>query len=120
MRVRRLELIRYGKFAGRALDLPRGSGAGDFHVIVGPNEAGKSTIRAALSDLLYGFATRSPYGFVHGLSELRLGATLEHEGSALAFQRKKGNVRTLRTVNDEALPDDALRPYLGNTDRQLF
>ena len=37
MRIRELNLIRYGKFTDRRVELPHG--AQDIHVIVGPNEA---------------------------------------------------------------------------------
>ncbi|MEZ5740555.1 MAG: AAA family ATPase [Burkholderiaceae bacterium] len=52
MRLARLELLRYGRHEGLRLAMP--GGAHDFHLVVGPNEAGKSTIRAAITDLLYG------------------------------------------------------------------
>ena len=39
MRFQRLDLIRFGKFTNQSLSFPHS--AMDFHVIVGPNEAGK-------------------------------------------------------------------------------
>jgi len=41
MRFQRLDLIKYGKFSNRSVDFP--AAKQDFHLIVGPNEAGKST-----------------------------------------------------------------------------
>ena len=49
MRIRELKLIRYGKFTDRTLALPFKDR--DIHLIVGPNEAGKSTTRSAILDL---------------------------------------------------------------------
>ena len=44
MRLRRLDLTRYGKFTGHSLDFgERKPGAPDFHIVYGLNEAGKST-----------------------------------------------------------------------------
>ena len=98
MRIDRLELIRYGKFTDLAIDLPRAER--DFHVIVGPNEAGKSTVRSAILDLLYGFPKSTAYAFVHPMPDLRLGATIEHNGETLEFHRTKGYKATLRTPKD--------------------
>ncbi|MBN2309044.1 MAG: AAA family ATPase, partial [Candidatus Hydrogenedentes bacterium] len=49
MRIHRLWLDGYGRFAGRVLDLDPG-----FQVIVGPNEQGKTTLRAFIGDILFG------------------------------------------------------------------
>ncbi len=119
MRIDRLELIRYGKFTDRALELPRS--AHDLHVIVGANEAGKSTLRSALVHLLYGFPTRQfGYAFLHPLADLRLGAQLSHDGSTLAFQRIKAARATLRAPDQSVLQDDALAALLGGTDARFF
>lgn len=118
MRIERLDLLRFGKFEGRTLDLPRAER--DFHVIVGPNEAGKSTVRAAIADLLYGIPARTPHAFLHAMPDLRLGARVEHSEGILDFIRTKGNKQTLRDVGDTPLPDSALAPFLGGTDRSFF
>ena len=122
MRFRRLDLIRYGMFTDRPIDLPgqEGTGVPDFHLIVGPNEAGKSTIRHAISDLLFGIETRSRFDFLHAKSEMRLGALLENGDARLEFHRLKRNKQPLRGLDDAPLPDDALAPFTGNADRMLF
>ena len=97
MRVRQLELLRYGKFTNTLLEFPRAES--DFHVIVGPNEAGKSTVRAAVQELLFGMPRSSPLAFVHAQSDLRLGAIVENShGQQLAFQRRKSSKETFRIV----------------------
>ena len=118
MRIQRVDLIRYGKFTGHSIELPRRSH--DIHVIVGPNEAGKSTVRSAIVDMLYGFPTRSAHAFLHPLPELRLGGLLEQDTSQLEFHRIKANKQTLRTPQGTALTDGTLGGYLGNTDREFF
>ena len=122
MRFRYLDLIRYGKFTDHLIDLPGpdGSGEPDFHLIVGPNEAGKSTIRHAITDLLFGIESRSRFDFLHGKSEMRLGALLENGDAQLEFHRLKRNKQPLRGPDDDLLPDDALAPYTGNADRTSF
>ena len=53
MRLRRLDLVRYGKFTDRSLDFGRRPERGpDLHLVYGPNEAGKSTSISAWLDLL--------------------------------------------------------------------
>ncbi|WP_246674848.1 MULTISPECIES: AAA family ATPase [unclassified Mesorhizobium] len=45
MRLRRLDLIRYGKFTDRTIDFgPKPESGPDLHVVFGLNEAGKSTV----------------------------------------------------------------------------
>lgn len=119
MRIRKLDLIRYGKFTDAEATFPQA--ACDFHFIVGPNEAGKSTVRSAISELLYGFPARSAaMAFLHPQPELRLGAHLVDGTSELEFHRTKGNKNTLRTPKDAALPDDCLAGFLGASDREFF
>ena len=118
MRIRRLDLSRYGKFTDETILLPAADY--DFHLIVGPNEAGKSTLRNAVQDLLFGIETRSRYGFLHAYADMRLGAHIEQGAEALEFVRVKGNRNTLRTPEDAALPENALAPFLGAVDRGFF
>ncbi len=49
MRIRTLCLDGYGRFSGAQLDLAPG-----FQIIAGPNEQGKTTLRAFIADMLYG------------------------------------------------------------------
>lgn len=118
MRIQRLNLIKYGKFSDRSIEFP--SAKQDFHLIIGPNEAGKSTVRSAILDLLFGIPTRSPLGFLHPLSELRLGASISNKAGALEFHRAKAQKQTLRSPLDAVLPDTALTPFLGTADRNFF
>ncbi len=119
MRLQHLQLIRYGKFTDAEMALPKAEN--DFHFIVGPNEAGKSTVRTAIAELLFGFPLRSgAMAFLHHQSELRLGANVADESHALDFVRTKANKGTLRSLADVALPDDSLAAFLGTADREFF
>ncbi len=124
MRIRELKLIRYGKFTGRTLSLPARDC--DFHLIVGPNEAGKSTVRSAICDWLFGIPARTSLAFLHPMPELRVGGEIERlasGGSAaqrLEFERTKGNKNTLRTPQDVPLTDIALQPFLGSLQAAAF
>lgn len=118
MRFQRLDLIKYGKFDGRSVDFP--TARQDFHVIVGPNEAGKSTLRSAILDVLFGIPARSKLDFRHPLNELRLGALISNMTGSFEFHRAKAQKQTLRSPQDAVLPDAALTPFLGSTDRGFF
>ena len=118
MRIRRLDLVRYGKFTGLTLQLP--CAERDFHVIVGPNEAGKSTIREAINDLLFGIPRTTPHAFLHPMPELRLGASIEHGGKTLDFERVKASRQTLRGPADTPLADGVLAEYIGSVEREFF
>lgn len=118
MRINRFDLLRYGKFTDKSVLLP--SETKDFHLIVGPNEAGKSTLRNAIQELLFGIETRSRYNFLHPHSEMRLGALIEHGDNKLDFIRTKARTKTLQTPAGASLPDNALTPFLGQADRSFF
>jgi uncharacterized protein YhaN len=120
MRLQNLNLVRFGKFTDTDILLPNAEH--DFHLIVGPNEAGKSTVRGAIADLLFGFPPRyAAMAFVHQQAELCLAATvMEGDEGSLAVVRTKGNRNTLRTPADVPLPDNALLPFIGPADRAFF
>ncbi|HEF4777499.1 TPA: AAA family ATPase [Burkholderia multivorans] len=117
MRIGQLDLIRYGKFTDETLLFP--AATQDFHVIVGPNEAGKSTIRMAVTELLFGMKLQTPLDFLHGTPDLRIGGVLESGGATLAFHRARGR-SSLRTPDDDKLPDDYLATVLDGATREFF
>ncbi|KVN43715.1 chromosome segregation protein SMC [Burkholderia territorii] len=117
MRISQLDLIKYGKFTDETLRFP--SAGHDFHVIVGPNEAGKSTIRTAVSELLFGMKLQTPLDFLHATPDLRIGGVLEGSAGALAFHRARGR-SSLRTPADDKLPDDYVAAVLDGATREFF
>ena len=120
MRLRRLDLIRYGHFTDSSFELP--SGKSDFHMVFGPNEAGKSTALAAIEDLLFGIPTKSLYNFLHDYNSMRVGAVLENGSASLEILRRKGTKDTL--LGPDGLPvsggEGEIRPYLAGADRSFF
>lgn len=117
MRLRRLDLTRYGKFTDRSIDFgPRPVGRPDFHIVFGPNEAGKSTLATAWLDLLFGIPDRSAMGFLH--ANLRVGARLEIGGSEAEFARIKARQGSLLGPGDLALPETSVLAHLPMKDRE--
>lgn len=120
MRLRRLDLARYGRFTDRSFELP--AGAPDLHVLFGPNEAGKSTALSAIEDLLFGIPVNSTYNFVHDYSSMRIGGVVENDRESLEMIRRKGAKDTLLDSGDAPFPggEAALRPFLAGADRLFF
>ncbi len=72
--------------------------------------------------MLFGIPTRSPYGFLHDYSSMRIGALLENGDGSLDFVRRKGAKDTLLAVGGLPFPggEAALRPFLAGNDRSFF
>lgn len=121
MRLRRLDLTRYGKFTGHSIDFGVCKpGAPDLHIIYGPNEAGKSTLFAAWLDLLYGVPAQSPYNFLHPYATMRIGGALELSGSVREFARIKRAQNTLLDGHDRAVAENTILGELGGIDRTAY
>lgn len=119
MRLLELRLERYGHF--ESVTLPLDATGCRLHVILGSNEAGKSTLLDAISDLLFGFPARSPYGFRFDNKLLRVGAAIESaDGTRLEVVRRKGTKNTLVTADNEAVDDAILSRMLGGATRAVF
>jgi uncharacterized protein YhaN len=118
VRFSRLSLERYGRF--QDCELAFRPGSPDLHIIYGANEAGKTTSLSAVSDLLFGFPTRSPYNFLFDYTLLRVGAVLEDGGRTLACRRKKGSAGTLLDASDAAMAEAPLLAMLKGQTRETF
>ena len=121
MRLRRLDLDRYGHFTGRSLDFgPPPQDGPDLHVVFGPNEAGKSTLLSAWLDLLYGIPDRTPLNFLHPYPSLRIAGALETPSGTLEIARIKARTGGLLDANGAALPETVLAAALGGIDRDAY
>lgn len=121
MRLRRLDLARYGKFTDRVIDFGAHPDDGpDLHVIYGPNEAGKSTLFNAWLDLLFGIPAQSSYNFLHAYPTMRIGATVEIEGEAHEFTRLKRQQNSLHDGHDQPVSGTTLLAALGGLDRDSY
>ena len=121
MRFDRLDLLRYGALTDRTLQF---NPAASLHIVYGPNEAGKSSALSAIGDLLFGYPRATAhYSFLHDPAQLRIGAAIAaRSGETLRFRRRRGTKNTLLADDDKetALREDALVPFLGSLNREIF
>lgn len=128
MKFARLYLKAFGTFRDRIIELPTGAG-NDFHVIFGPNEAGKSTILRAVTGFLFGIPERTGDAFLHDYNALRVGATLLlADGTRMSAMRRKARRATLFAIDeitgaeitDRPLPDSTAVDLVSGLDLALY
>jgi len=121
MRIERFDLLAYGSFTEKSLDLSAENA--NFHLIYGDNEAGKSTALRALIAWLFGIPARTNDNFLHDNPQLRIGGKLKlSSGQELEFVRRKGTKGTLLAPDTEdVIEDTRLHSFIpGDVDESLF
>ncbi len=112
MRIDSFELHRYGHFSDRQLVFPHREH--DFHLVYGRNEAGKSTLRQAFHDLLFGIPLKTPMAFLHAGPDLALNAIISGEGETLAMGRRRKLRGGLVDAKGDPMPAEILARWLGD------
>ena len=121
MRLDRLDLTRYGKFTGLNIDFGEvASGQPDFHIVYGPNEAGKSTAFAGFLDLLFGIETRSRFNFLHPYPTMRVGGSLQLAGGPRELIRIKRPQNSLLEASEQPISEGVILGELGGIDRDAY
>ncbi len=121
MRIDRLSVERFGHF--ERLDLDLGPGLTLLH---GPNEAGKSTLLAALRSLFYGIDERTPLAFRFDYRAISLRAVLrDSSGQLLEIERRKRRKRSLTgTLTSQAgaveVDDERFAAYFTGVSEELY
>ena len=118
MRLGTVTLERYGPF--EKLDLPFDPTPGRLNLIVAPNGYGKSVIRTAIGDLLFGIPERTPMDFRFGTERMRLLADVSAPTGDLSLVRRKGRGNTLALADGSPVAPEMLRQLLGSADLALF
>ncbi|MBS1301144.1 YhaN family protein [Loktanella sp. SALINAS62] len=113
MRLRSLMLERFGHFTDRTYDFGDAAGRPDFHIVYGPNEAGKTTTMEAALRLFYGFPKRDGYGFRHQHDNLQVTALLETDGQITKLTRVAQAKSSLLDAAGHVLPETALSQHLA-------
>lgn len=93
----------------------------NFHLIYGPNEAGKSTSLRSISHFLYGFPQQTNDAFLHSNSKLRIEGQLRKiNGDSFRFTRRKGNKNTVLDANGKSLDEGILNDFLNGMTEDQF
>ncbi|MFT7440208.1 MAG: hypothetical protein ACI83E_001701, partial [Sulfitobacter sp.] len=109
MRLRQLDLDAFGHFTDRKIDFGEApAGGSDFHIVFGPNEAGKTTLMEGYLRLLFGFPKNDPYAFKHQRANLRVGGVVEIDGTAHSFTRLSKREPNLLDAQGQVTPDTVL------------
>ncbi|SCX39968.1 YhaN family protein [Nitrosospira sp. Nsp1] len=127
MRIEKLFLSAFGPFTDRELDFA--ATPANFHLIYGPNEAGKSSALRAMGDLRFGIHPRSTDDFIHEYSRILLGGVFANTaGERVALARRKGNKQTLlyadpgngKPIDSTAVASAVEHALTGGLDRKQF
>ncbi|WP_337175710.1 AAA family ATPase [Paludisphaera sp.] len=120
----RIRTLRVGAY-GRHKDLELAFDGDGVQMILGPNEAGKTTLLEFVRELLFGFAERSKYAFgpaANGKIEGSASLVLD-DGAAVELHRRKGRKRTVTgTVagREEPLDEESFEALLGGASEGLY
>ncbi|MBP2551161.1 uncharacterized protein YhaN [Neorhizobium galegae] len=121
MRLRRLDLTRYGKFTDHTIDFGAASaGSPDLHIVYGLNEAGKSTAFSGYLDLLFGIPERSSYNFLHAYNAMQVGGVLEFDGGDHELVRLKQRTNALIDGRGQPVNEILLSSALGGLTREAY
>ena len=113
MRIRKLELVRFGMFSDRSFNFgPRPENGSDIHIVYGANEAGKTTAMEGYLRLLYGFPLREPFAYFHDRSNLLVRGEVELNGRLRSVSRLPTRKNTLVDEFDTALRESLFQDVL--------
>jgi len=119
MRLTSISLVHYGNFESERIEFDPRPGA--INLLMAPNGAGKSVLRSAFCDLLFGIGGQSPMGFRFGYSSMRIVAeAVVADSTSFKFGRRKGQGNTLVDDEGNLLDPVTLNRIRGNADRTLL
>ena len=120
MRMRRLSLERFGHLKDKVLDFGAQREDTDFHVILGVNEAGKTTAMEGYLRLLFGFPRNEPYAFQYERKNLRVSGVLELNGEEQNFTRLPESRSNLLDGNGTPISETAISSHLAALDIDTY
>lgn len=118
MRYKSIDLAAFGPFTDYKLDF---SPSPDFHVIYGPNEAGKTSALRALIQALYGIPRISQDNHLHDNRKLRIGVELENANQSFAYiRRKRDKHPIIDPETEQPINDKILNQFLTDRNQNFF
>lgn len=119
MRLTSFTLENYGNF--REIRLSLAADPGWINLVLAPNGAGKTVLRRAFRDWLFGIPGQSRMGFRFGYPGMRLSAEgIDRDGSTFAIGRRKGSGNTLIDAHGNSLDPRIFDRLIGDADEALF
>jgi uncharacterized protein YhaN len=119
MKILQLHLVAFGLFTDKTLDFSADKLG--LHIFYGANEAGKSSLRRALTHLFFGIPERTQDAYFHANDQLRIGARLQgSNGEELICYRRKGRKNTLLDIHNKPLTEERLQTFLGGMKEAQF
>ncbi|MFZ5573032.1 MAG: AAA family ATPase [Thermodesulfobacteriota bacterium] len=120
MKIETLRLSAFGPFTDKRIDFSGNENG--LHLVLGANEAGKSTALRAILCLLYGFGHKVEDAWLHGNNKMEVGGTLMLEdGNRLNLTRYKRRRNDLINADTgQICTQTELDIILGRMDRQAF
>jgi uncharacterized protein YhaN len=119
MRLTSLSLENYGNF--ETVRLPLDAEPGHINLVVAPNGGGKSVLRQAFHDLLFGIPGQTKMAFRFGYGGMRLFAEgIDGSGAAFAICRRKGIGNTLSDGHGNSIDPITFKGLIGEADEGLF
>ena len=119
MKLLELEVENFGIFSSLQLQLCPG-----MQVVLGENEAGKSTLLQLIRELLFGFPHQSAYALPHHRGKMAASALAElADGSAVRFTRRKGSKNTVvgrREPGGQAVDEAELSRLMSHASAELY
>ena len=119
MRLTAMTLQRYGNYESeRILFSPA---PGTVNILLAPNSAGKSVLRNAVADLLFGIHNQTPMDFRFGYSGMRISADIIRPDLAqTTFSRRKTRGNVVTDADEQAMDPGFLHGMLAGRDRKLL
>jgi uncharacterized protein YhaN len=119
MRLTSFALEHYGNFEAVRLSLDPDPGR--VNLVVAPNGGGKTVLRQAFRDLLFGIPGQTKMAFRFGYGGMQLIAEgTDDRGAAFAIRRRKGIGNTLFDGRGNGVDQQAFKGLIGEVDEALF
>ena len=119
MRLRGLTLSKYGNYDAERIGFSPEKGV--VNLLLAPNGAGKSVLRQAFGDLLFGIGNQTSMGFRHGYNGMRVTAEIARpDGTSVSFIRPKARGNPVLGLDGEPLAPGFLASILGSRDKPLL
>lgn len=121
MRIDRLIAEKYGKFDDFGLDLPSPDpDSPDLHLVIGPNEAGKSTLRQGILELFYGFPPKNHAMSYRHTTDTVFAANISDGKESVHWRRSRSRKAPLADASGALVPAATLARFLGATSEEEF